>query len=430
MKKLLALLLASILVVGSLAGCKRDNNKGEESSSSSSSQTEENDGTLKDGEYTATFDIAALDRTVDALKVTVTGGEMKITDYTALEPPVTGASSSEGSSSSAASSSAAESSSQADPATERATTEEIVREQLMNILDQYDDNGGDLDKIVPELHAEEHAYRFVRMMRALQDAAKKGDTSPIILGKYADGTYKSTMPEANEAGWTEYVEITVSGGLVTDVVFDAIKDGKKITEDDEANKAENKPSDYYPAIATAFREAAEDLTKVFSPQGGQLATSSFIKLTTPLLNNMISGGEKEIVAPKYLDGTYKAEFSDYDENGWKDYVVVKVVKGVPQLTEYNATHKDDAKKKRSADKELGEKMKSATGTYNYAEVQEQLILALEKSGSDVLKIENVAGATVSTNNMKLLVGEILATTASEGDTAETLVVERVASEKK
>ena len=429
MKRILALLLASVLLVGIATGCKREKNPSDASSDPSQSQTQE-DGSYKDGTYTATYDIAALDRTVDAITVTVSGGEMKIAEYTAKEPPAQAdqtASSSQDASSSQASS--AQSSSSEDPATERASTEEIVREQLMNILDQYDDSGKNLDAIVPELHAEEHAYRFVRMMRELQAAARKGDTSPIVLGKYADGTYRSTMPGPNDNGWTEYVEITVSGGLVTDVLFDATKDGKKITEDVDANKADPKPADYYPGIAKAFTEAAEDLTKVFPPAGGQIATRSFIKLTTPLLPNMISGGEKSITAPYYMDGTYKAEFKDFDENGWKDYVVIDVIKGVPTLVEYDSIHKDDPKKKRSSNKELGDKMKESTGTYTFKEVEQQLIQNFAKANQDVLKVENVAGATVSTNNFKLLAGEILATIAAEGDTSETLIVERIESVK-
>lgn len=277
--------------------------------------------------------------------------------------------------------------------------------------------------------AQEHFYRFQRMMREILDAAKKGNTTPIQLDKYADGNYKVTASEPDVDGWTPYVELTVKNGVISSITYDALKDGKKITEDTEANAGENKPSAYYPEIAKNFSEGGEDLTKLFAPTGGGLATKSFIKLMTPVLANMISGGPQEITAPKYVNGTYKAEFTDFDESGWKSYVVVQINNDKVTVKEFDAANKETDTYKRSMDDELNKKMKETTGTYTYPEAVAQIEKNFEAAGGDPLAVDNVAGATVSSNDFKQLVGAILNMSALEGDTGDTLQVERVASEK-
>lgn len=433
MKKLLASLLACMLVVSAFSGCGKDKDKNTSSSEAEPGQSQVEDGKMKDGEYTAVYSDPAIDRTIDQLTVTVTDGVLKITEYVAKEdlsaaaadPTVPEASSSQAASSSAAASSTTSTDTEAGTNTDLA-----VREHLLEILDAYESVGSDIEQMRPVEKAEEHTYRFIRMMRELTAAAKKGDTAPLKLGKYADGTYKATMPEPNTAGWTDYVEVTVKDGAIASITFDATKDGKKITEDTEANAAAPKPSEYYPAIVEAFTAAAGDLTKTFPPSGGALAVTAFSKLMTPTLANMTSGGAQQVAVPKYIDGTYKAEFTDFDENGWKDFVVVEVHDDIVSLVQFDSVHKDDEKKKRSSDQALSDKMKESTGTYSYKEMGEELSLRLEKVNGDPMKVENIAGATVSTNSMKQLVAEILATTACDGATDEVLQVERIATVKK
>lgn len=435
MKKVVAMMLAATLMLGSLAACsdRGDSSSGESSSSGSSSQ--ENGNGPVDGEYKASYNTMALDRTIDYLTVKVTDGNYEIVEYTCKEVEGTegGEEAASGDASSGAASSEAASSGEASSGSSSKATEaeSKARKAMTEILASYEAAGGDVDQMHPvDDTAQEHFYRFIRMMREIHAAAEEGKTGEIKLDKYADGTYKVTAAEPDITGWTPYVEMTVSGGKITSLVYDAAKDGKKITEDADANAEANKPSDYYPAIAKSFTDGGEDLTKLFAPSGGGLATKSFTKLMTPTMASAMSGGAKEFTAPKYVDGTYRAEFADFDEFGWKPYVVVQVFNDKVTVKEFDSMNKEVTEGySRSIDSDLNKKMKEATGTYDFNEAAKELANRFAAAGGDPLAVENVAGATVSTNDFKLLVGEILATTAVEGDTGVTLQVERVASEK-
>lgn len=410
MKKLIALFLASALMF-SMAACG-DKDK-QESSSSEPGDTQIVDSSLNDGEYTATYKTMALDRTIDSLTVKIDKGAITVSDYTCKE--------SEGGDAASAAASSASGATEA---------EAKARKAAKDILASYEAAAGDVDAMEPvDDSAQEHFYRFQRMMREILDAAKKGNTTPISLGKYADGNYKVTAHEPDIEGWTPYVELTVKDGTIASITYDALKDGKKITEDTEANAGDNKPSAYYPEIAKNFSQGGEDLTKLFAPTGGGLATRSFIKLMTPMLANMISGGPQEITAPQYVNGTYKAEFTDFDEYGWKSYVVLQISNDKVTVKEFDAVNKETDTYKRSMDDDLNNKMKEATGTYTYPEAVGKIQKNFDAAGGDPLAVENVAGATVSTNDFKQLAGAILNMSALEGDTGETLQVERIPSEK-
>lgn len=413
MKKLLALFLASAMVVG-MAACGDKDKQESSSETSSGGDSQIVDSSLNDGEYTATYKTMALDRTIDTMTVKIDKGAINVSDYTCKEGESSGEPTADAATSSAA-------------ATE---AEANARKAAKDILASYQAAGGDVEAMEPvDDSQQEHFYRFQRMMREILAAAKKGNTTPIQLGKYADGNYKVTASEPDIEGWTPYVELTVKDGAISSITYDALKDGKKITEDTEANAGENKPSAYYPEIAKNFSEGGEDLTKLFAPTGGGLATKSFIKLMTPMLANMISGGAQEITAPKYVNGTYRAEFTDFDENGWKSYVVLQINNDKVTIKEFDANNKETDTFKRSMDDESNQKMKETTGTYTYPEAVARIQKNFEAAGGDPLAVDNVAGATVSTNDFKQLVGAILSMSALEGDTGDTLQVERIASEK-
>ncbi|MGI5967276.1 MAG: FMN-binding protein [Anaerotruncus rubiinfantis] len=436
MKKILSLLLAAALVAASFSACKRETEPVEPPSSSSEPEPVY---VYQDGEYSVSYAVPAIDRTLDYLTISVKDDEITIEEYGMKEDPgpasQAGDSSASGEAvstpaSSASSSAESTGSASADSSSQALTTAEAeALEAAQLILEEYNGVRGNLDKMEPIKDQEEHTYRFIRMMRTALESAEAGDQKSVTLGKYADGTYKSTMPDFNSDGWKEYVELTVKDGLIDTITYDAIgKDdpASRITTDTSLNSGSQGPSYYYPQIVTNFIEAGDDLTKVMSPTNGASATKSFGKLMNPLLANMISGGEKEIIAPRYVNGTYRAQFTDFDENGWKDYVVIRIDSDKVTIKEFDAISKVDETKLKSQDTELAAKQKEKTDM-----TPEKAFDALEKNwngaDNDVTKVENVAGATVSSNNFKLLVGQILATAALEGDNEATLEVERIAS---
>ena len=116
------------------------------------------------------------------------------------------------------------------------------------------------------------------------------------------------------------------------------------------------------------------------------------------------------------DGTYKAEYKEFDEHGWKDYVSITVESGKITAVDYDAVNADGAKK--SEDTAYREQMEPISKTYPekfYKELEDQL-----KNEQDLKKVEAVAGATTSSNDFKILATEAL-NNAKAGKT-ETAVV--------
>lgn len=426
MKKIIALLLASTLMLGTFTACNR--NAGPDNSSSSSEQSAT---VYQDGTYSVKFSVPAQDRTLDYLTVTIKSDEITVDQYgckedtsapVSSEAPAADASSESGASSDAASPEADTSATEA---------EQKAADHSQDILDTYEEMGRDLDamQFEPVKGAEEHSYRFIRMMRTVLSQAKSGETSPVELGQYADGDYEAVMPDFNEDGWKEFVHLTVKDGDIDTMEYNARSEGdnaKLITEDPDLNKedSEASPSKYYPEIVQNYEDCGYDLTQLGAPESGAEATREFKKLLTPLLSSMMSGGSTDIVASRFVDGTYKAEYADFDEYGWKETVTVKIKNGKVEVTNFDAISKDDEKKKKSGDEDYAAKMKEKAGIAP-TEAFEKLMKNFESADNDVTKIENVAGATVSSNDFKLLVGEILATTARYGATKEPLQVERM-----
>lgn len=426
MKKIIALLLASTLLLGTFSACKRNPEP-----DSSSSSTQQSASVYQDGTYSVKYAVPAQDRTLDYLTVTIKNDEITVDQYGCKEdtsaPASSDTSSADASSETAAASDAA--SSEADPSATEA--EQKAADHSQDILDTYNEMDRDLDamQFEPVKGAEEHSYRFIRMMRTVLKQAKSGDTSSAELGQYADGDYEAVMPDLNEDGWKEFVHLVVKNGDIDSIEYNArSKDdnAKLITEDPDLNKedSEASPSKYYPEIVQNYKDSGYDLTQLGAPESGADATREFKKLMTPLLSSMMSGGSTEIVASRFFDGTYKAEYADFDEYGWKETVTVKIKNGKVEVTNFDAISKDDEKKKKSDDKEYADKMKEKAGI-TPVEAFENLIKNFERADNDVTKVENVAGATVSSNDFKLLVGEILATTARYGAAKEPLQVERI-----
>ncbi|WP_312640659.1 FMN-binding protein [Hydrogenoanaerobacterium sp.] len=118
------------------------------------------------------------------------------------------------------------------------------------------------------------------------------------------------------------------------------------------------------------------------------------------------------------DGTYKAEYKNADDHGWKDYVQVTVSGGKISEVDFDSINADGVLK--SADPSYREAMEPVSGTYPekfMKELEDQLI-----SKQEVKKVDTLAGATLSTDSFKVLVTEALSKGAQKGNTA-TIIVE-------
>jgi len=122
---------------------------------------------------------------------------------------------------------------------------------------------------------------------------------------------------------------------------------------------------------------------------------------------------------KVDDGVYRAEFEDYDEYGYKDYLEVtfrngEIVKVVADAISYDGTLKTQSQ-------ELKDKMLSA-GSVTYPEKYYQDLVNLYMADPDPDEIDVIAGATKSSDNFKILARE-LEKSIRAGYT-ETVIVKR------
>lgn len=126
---------------------------------------------------------------------------------------------------------------------------------------------------------------------------------------------------------------------------------------------------------------------------------------------------------EYKSGSYRAEFADFDEHGWKEYVDVVIDDGA--VTELTFGAIDTNGNDKSEDADCREIMEMLDGTYPqkfYSDIVNQY---LESGKLD--SVATVAGATISTDNFRILM-EALEENFSTGDT-ETHVVEKAVSSK-
>ena len=130
--------------------------------------------------------------------------------------------------------------------------------------------------------------------------------------------------------------------------------------------------------------------------------------------------ESQISSAALVDGTYRAEFKDFDANGWKDYVEVSVVDGELNEVVFDSVNEDGTKLK-SEDESYKVEMEQMVGTYP-AKYNKDLINQFIESGK-VTGVDIVAGATESTGNFKTLIIEAM-TNAASGNT-ETEIVENL-----
>lgn len=420
MKKLLSTLLACLVVAGSLSACKRTTPE-PEPSSSAPEEPPVVSSIYQDGAYSVKYSVPAGDSTLDYLTISVLDDEITVQDY-GFEPYENPDASEPADESEAAAQ--PEPSSSSEP--EGEDTEPV--DYAAEIKSAYRAADGDLDTIEPVEGAEEHSYRFVRMMRTALESAKEGNTSTVTIGtRFLDGNYEGRMESANRDGWQEFVTLTVEGGEITEIIYNASGEedsSKLITEDSELNAQADGPADYYPAIAQGCLDNGGDFSNMTAPTNGGAATKTFGKLMRALTAQMTSGGERKIAVSRLADGLYTARFADFDENGWKEYVVLKIKNGKVTVDEFDAISEKDDAARRSADTALSDRMREATGL-SYSDAVSALVNNWEKAENDVTQVDNVAGATVSSNSFKLLVGQLLATAAVEGNAEVPIEVERL-----
>lgn len=129
------------------------------------------------------------------------------------------------------------------------------------------------------------------------------------------------------------------------------------------------------------------------------------------------GSSKETTSTgKLVDGTYKAEYDNYDSHEYKGQLELTVSNGKVTAVKYDEVKKDGTFK--SKDEQYKKTMEESSKTYPekaYSELTQQLI---SKQSS---KIDAVSGATASSNNFAVLVKYVFEKMANDGKTTSAKV---------
>ena len=148
----------------------------------------------------------------------------------------------------------------------------------------------------------------------------------------------------------------------------------------------------------------------------------FIKLMAVVICVFAFTACSEASFTNLQDGTYRAEYKNFDVFGWKDYIEVTVEDGEISELVFDAVNMEDGSLK-SEDENYKSEMEPIVGTYP-AKYNADLINQFLESGK-ISAVDVVAGATQSTGSFKTLLTNIVPN-IKEGNTEIVLVDDFVA----
>ncbi|MGD9559819.1 MAG: FMN-binding protein [Oscillospiraceae bacterium] len=102
--------------------------------------------------------------------------------------------------------------------------------------------------------------------------------------------------------------------------------------------------------------------------------------------------------PTYQDGTYSAEFKDFDSYGYKEYMIVTVSGGEITDLVYNAVNEEGVL--RTQDEKYQQNMESVVDTYPEKYTGDLINQFMDEQ--DISRVDIIAGATWSSESFKAL----------------------------
>ncbi|GGF99237.1 FMN-binding protein [Paenibacillus aceti] len=230
-------------------------------------------------------------------------------------------------------------------------------------------------------------------------------------GAYKDGVYFAKGEVDAESGWQSIMTLTVSGGKITDVEWNAISD--KAPVDKITYSKEGKYGMKAGGAASEWHEQAEALDKFLiekqdptaitlndegktdAVSGVSIHVGDFVNLAKAALD----AGPVE-VGP-YKDGTYHAEGDSFSKSGWKDTVDIVVAAGKIVKANFSGVNEaGEDKKQASIDGKYGMKAggaqaewheEAATAEQYLVENQDASALSFNEEG----KTDAISGVTIS-----------------------------------
>lgn len=299
-----------------------------------------------------------------------------------------------------------------------------------DIIDSFNRAGGKVEEMENVAGATRSTRSFRTLLtNLLAENALTGEAKTLSLPRYQDGSYTVTQPAFDENGYKEFLTLTVSSGKVTIENYDAKDKDGKLRSTDTETKFPVAPQTLSEQLRGAYGEKKGDLSAIETVAGATRSSDSFKALTARALDNAHFRGPGEDSLPTLKNGLYRAEMSDY-QNGWKDYLVLAVCDDVVTVAEYGSRSQSGGEKRQDEGlkKQMMEGNKKNSLPQTYPEQYEKdIIAAFKAANGSVEGMENVAGATASCNNFKLMAGVLTGYNIKEGKT-QTSVVEPLGAE--
>lgn len=237
-------------------------------------------------------------------------------------------------------------------------------------------------------------------------------------GKYKDGTYKASYDKFDAHGWKAQVSIDIKDGKITTVNFDYVnKDGGLKSKNAAYETAMKKVNKLGPVEYTATLDKAlvdkQEVAQVAGVTGATESTSNFKNLSTAALANAVKGDTTVAILKQFKDGTYKAEYKDFDSHGWKGQVTVVIKDASISTVAFDYVNKDGKLKSQDSAYEASMTKVNKIGPVEYTASLDK-ILPEKQNIAEVPA--TLTGATESLADFKTLAADALEN-ASAGKTA-------------
>lgn len=367
----------------------------------------------RDGTYTAQFDTAGADGYTTYAVVEIASDKVSVTEFDGKNASGT-----------LRSADTELADSMKEGASEYLTFEPTPANLSKKAMEDFAAAGGDPDSMALTAGGPEYGLELAALVDAVLDGPAKADSesesTQVELPYYADGSYKVTVQDFDLSGYKEYIVLKVSGGVPTVEEFDAVdEEGKLRSEDTEINP-KVPYSESVPALMDSFN-SARTVEGIETVTGATESSDCFRLLVERALENAhLRYSTDDTVdvlgdGSGLKDGVYKAEMSEF-ENGWKDYVIAQVWHGSVVIVELDSLNESGTKK--SADSSFAQSLKDndkAPGD-SVAVYLGKIVSAFNRADGDLPAMENVAGATISANNFKIMLGELMGGNMVTGDT--------------
>ena len=255
-------------------------------------------------------------------------------------------------------------------------------------------------------------------------------------GEMKDGSYRAEQAEYVQ-GYKYFVEITVQGGRITAVNWDANKEGSDLTK-----KAESEAGNYVmtedgplwheqaKTMEDALIETQDPAALVYDADTGKtdaytgvsVDVSEFVKLAEEAVGQTKSGSENTAL---WKDGTYRAEQAEYVQ-GYQYFVEITVTDGRISAVNWDA-NKEGSDLTKKVESKAGDYVMTEDGPlwHEQAKTMEDALIALQNPArlvydADTGKTDAYTGVSVDVSEFVKLAGKALETAgaADSGDKVE------------